>query len=861
MNFKIKIISALALTLILPVIVSATDYYVDKESIGGTCSDSNPGTSESQPWCTIRKSNSVLQAGDTAYIRQGIYTDNDGGAIINPDNSGSAGNPITYTNYQDEEVILRSVTDDTLTRGAFINRNYITINGLVIDNIAQSQSKMTHGVLVSGSKHHVIIQNCIIRYMASGVTFGIRLGDGCEYIKILNNTINYVGYDGIKFQETSSFCHTRYCLVEGNTLVGSFGHSCLLPQGQYHIIRNNLISNNRDKGMDVMRWTSSANSPSYTVIEGNDMYDCTSGDGMEPGMQHMQRYTIIRKNRFYRNTQWGFNFYGRSTGNTNNNKIYNNIFYDNGKAGVNNAREAIKFGDADNNNNCINNVIKNNIFYNNYEHHTGPATLMYQGSSASDQTFANNWWHDDGDPKFVDAANGNFETQSDSDCIDNGGWLTITRSADNGRTIPVQDAGYFTDGHGLIEGDLIQLQGQAQTARITNVNYDTNTLTVNRALTWTSGLGVSLAYSGSAPDIGAYEYGGSTPPPECGDNNCDPGETCSSCPQDCSCSSPQICCNNQCITPACNQNSNCGSDPCKTYVCNNPGTCSASCSSQDKTSCVNNDNCCPTECNEQNDNDCNATPSNLVATWNFDEGTGTTTTDSSGNNNHGTINGATWTNGITGNALEFDGNNDYVNVPEDNSLDPEEITIETWMLIPSAPTSNGNIVSKGGNNGYRFIINTARAIWWADRGTTNSIKTTRLVPLNEWTHITVVGSNTGMRIYINGELSASNSVSYGSPNTGSSLKIGAEPQYNGYFKGIIDEVRIYNQALSAQEILEHYQDSTPIPGDLNNDGDVNFIDLIIVASNFGSTNTVADTDNNSIVDIFDVVFVASRFTS
>ena len=183
------------------------------------------------------------------------------------------------------------------------------------------------------------------------------------------------------------------------------------------------------------------------------------------------------------------------------------------------------------------------------------------------------------------------------------------------------------------------------------------------------------------------------------------------------------------------------------------------------------------------------------------------------------------------------------------------------MLIPSAPTSNGNIVSKGGNNGYRFIINTARAIWWADRGTTNSIKTTRLVPLNEWTHITVVGSNTGMRIYINGELSASNSVSYGSPNTGSSLKIGAEPQYNGYFKGIIDEVRIYNQALSAQEILEHYQDSTPIPGDLNNDGDVNFIDLIIVASNFGSTNTVADTDNNSIVDIFDVVFVASRFTS
>ena len=52
----------------------------------------------------------------------------------------------------------------------------------------------------------------------------------------------------------------------------------------------------------------------------------------------------------------------------------------------------------------------------------------------------------------------------------------------------------------------------------------------------------------------------------------------------------------------------------------------------------------------------------------------------------------------------------------------------------------------------------------------------------------------------------------------------------------------------------------PIPGDLNDDGKVNFQDLIIVASNFGSDNVIADTDNNSIVDIFDVVFVASRFT-
>ena len=53
----------------------------------------------------------------------------------------------------------------------------------------------------------------------------------------------------------------------------------------------------------------------------------------------------------------------------------------------------------------------------------------------------------------------------------------------------------------------------------------------------------------------------------------------------------------------------------------------------------------------------------------------------------------------------------------------------------------------------------------------------------------------------------------------------------------------------------------PLEGDLNNDGKVNFQDLILVASNFGSDDDIADTDSNGIVDIFDIVFVASRFTS
>ncbi len=362
-------------------------------------------------------------------------------------------------------------------------------------------------------------------------------------------------------------------------------------------------------------------------------------------------------------------------------------------------------------------------------------------------------------------------------------------------------------------------------------------------------------------------YLGSTP--TCGDGNCDSGETCSSCPQDCkcpidcSCSSPQVCCNGTCSTPVCSQNFHCGSDPCKTYTCNNPGNCSASCSSQNVTSCVNDDGCCPPGCNEGNDNDC-LPLGGPVAFWHFDEGLGNSTADSSGNGNDGTINGANWTTGLSGSALEFDGINDYVSVSENDILDPSEITIDAWIRINSTPTINGNVVAKGANNGYRFLITTTRAIWLGDRGGTNSIKTTRLVPINEWTHITVVGSSSGLRIYINGELNASNSVPYGALNTNNALEIGAEPQFSGYFNGTIDEVRIYDRVLTPQEILDHYNElAGHIRADLNDDGFVDVEDLSAISLDFGKTSGFdpdADTTLDGEVDIFDIVFVASRFT-
>ena len=81
-----------------------------------------------------------------------------------------------------------------------------------------------------------------------------------------------------------------------------------------------------------------------------------------------------------------------------------------------------------------------------------------------------------------------------------------------------------------------------------------------------------------------------------------------------------------------------------------------------------------------------------VAMWHFDEGAGTTAFDASGNGNDGTINNATWTaDGKFGSALEFDGDNDYVRVLDDPTLDlTDEVTVIAWV--------------KGQGPGYRSVV-------------------------------------------------------------------------------------------------------------------------------------------------------------
>jgi hypothetical protein len=116
----------------------------------------------------------------------------------------------------------------------------------------------------------------------------------------------------------------------------------------------------------------------------------------------------------------------------------------------------------------------------------------------------------------MDSSYPNLNLQAGSPCIDAGAYLTTVTSANGiGRIFQVSDSRYFMDGWGItgVQGDEIQLYGTSQRARIIKIDYSTHTITVDKDLTWTQNQGVSLAYEGAGPDIGAHEFSDTSPPP------------------------------------------------------------------------------------------------------------------------------------------------------------------------------------------------------------------------------------------------------------------------------------------------------------------------------------------------------------
>ena len=543
--------------------VNAATYYVSP-----TGNDDTGDGSIGSPWLSLSKLN-TMSAGDTAYLRGGTYDDVTDLQYFKPSNTGTLANPIIITNYPDESPVITggNSIQETIDLDSVA---YIKLYGLTISNCCRpvQWTKVTNcemaycTVTVRGevpfgtgdaylvriweNSHSNWVHHCEISKGMIGLTnvpvahegsddgavFCVMLGNytkGSDIVKnnlIENNVIHSGGHDVFTVCGQNNIIRSNWIYNAGWYLRTDYedikaGNRALASDGEYG--DRNLFEYNR---LGPTGWVLDNGSAGFTVSSKNN---------------------IIRRNSFYGCANFGVEFYTKDYGAYGTSLSSTNYFYNNTSAYhgwvPNYATNLTTDAKTDNRaysahvhiHHSTNDVLLNNVFWRGWGNEWYSIDTNYVISATTtglDTSDLNNYTNSATDLLFTDAGTPwsdpyNFDTtissnipnwrisSTNSALFDAGQFLTTISSANGtGTSFVVVDPNFFCDGYGMIPGDEIQLEGQTTTAKITNVDYATATITVGSVLTWTSGQGIALAYNGSAPDIGAYEYqSGSTPVP------------------------------------------------------------------------------------------------------------------------------------------------------------------------------------------------------------------------------------------------------------------------------------------------------------------------------------------------------------
>ena len=204
----------------------------------------------------------------------------------------------------------------------------------------------------------------------------------------------------------------------------------------------------------------------------------------------------------------------------------------------------------------------------------------------------------------------------------------------------------------------------------------------------------------------------------------------------------------------------------------------------------------------------NAGVAGLVGGWSFNDGTGGTAADCSGRGNPGTLSGgAAWTtDGRYGGALTFDGVNDMVTVADASSLDlTSGMTLSAWVR-PTTLGSWRQVLLKERPAGLTYALyatgkannrpNATLAIGNVDR----EVNGTAALPAATWTHLAATYDGSIARLFVNGTQVATRTQAGTLVTSTGALRIGGNAIWGEWFAGTIDDVRVYDRALTVAEI-------------------------------------------------------------
>ena len=449
-----------------------------------------------------------------------------------------------------------------LQGGKYSGFNATASNNLILDNITAGPRNRL-GIYFKNVTDSTI-KNCEISYNQHG----IYLNNPNNNITIENNHVSYSApflpvHDkwghNITLQpssNTSNFVNTNIQIIN-NEVHHAKVQGILVAHSRYVLVKGNYSHHNGATGIQIEGWIGETNKlinpPKNIIVEYNTCEYNSQGYTSETGMwvddaedvvvqYNIMRHNetgikvtgssriLVRKNLIYENDvgnlSGGIRISGTSKGQKGyNHTIVHNVLHKN--CNSTNSHGDLRVGNAYYPE-VLGTIVKNNIIseatgiydlnihylthildYNDY-YNTRNLSINWQGTSKTWSEYLSASGQDSHsitqNPLFTDPANSDFHLQTESPCIDKGTFLTTTTNSGTGTSLTVADARYFIDGYRLIESDLIKV-GSNNPVKVINVNYSTNTITVDKSISWNKDDGVSYPYSSSTPDIGAYEYG------------------------------------------------------------------------------------------------------------------------------------------------------------------------------------------------------------------------------------------------------------------------------------------------------------------------------------------------------------------
>jgi len=221
----------------------------------------------------------------------------------------------------------------------------------------------------------------------------------------------------------------------------------------------------------------------------------------------------------------------------------------------------------------------------------------------------------------------------------------------------------------------------------------------------------------------------------------------------------------------------------------------------------------------------------LISHWSFDDQL-SLGRDDSGNGLDGAVYGADSIQGVSGRALSFDGIDDYMSVPDADAFTPMSNALSLSFWINKTANSTVDTGTTGifksayctSDRSYylRVLPDTGQLQWrFFSSGSYESVESNAIVDFGTWYHVAAVFDNGDASVFINGEWDNGNTLSFTSIfNDSQDFTLGATPSYCGPFHmanflyGALDDVRLYDRALSSDEVSQLYQNVVPTPSAL-----------------------------------------------